>query len=59
MASADEQYDEKMQGHLDDALENIQTIDEIICVHRTTDKAIFSNFKEAIKHQYKIERGAI
>ena len=66
MNDPDQQYDEKMQGHLDDAHENIETHypganqnPEGPPVYVTTDKGMFTTEEEAVKHQYKIEREKI
>lgn len=60
MSDPDQEYDEKMQNHLDDAFDNI-TIEtgKTGMVFKTTDRGMFTTLKEATSHQYKIERGFI
>lgn len=60
MSDPDQEYNEKMQGHLNDAFDKLtlQT-GKTGMVYVTTDSGMFTILKEAVSHQYKIERGKI
>ncbi len=62
----DEKYDEMMQAHLDNAVENIieeeGTFSKYFGLpskkfYITTDKRTFESKHQALDHQYDIERG--
>ena len=65
MCDPDKAHDDKMQNHLDDAVENVITATDPNSRHwdedffQTTDKKQFDNYDDALSHQYKIERGAL